>query len=202
MIWQAYTQRLTPERRQRMEKVASQRLQGVRLVLDDVQHPHNISACLRSAEAFGVQRVDVISQSQRFRRSTAGRGVQPWLELKSWDDRQALLTELRASDYLLCAAFPPDLDGAKSRELSDLPIDRPLALIFGNEQDGLEKIWQEACDLPFHIPMRGFVESLNISVAAAISLYVVTQKIIQSKGQLATLGEEQRDQLLRSWCRD
>ncbi|MCX6123857.1 MAG: hypothetical protein NTV34_03800 [Proteobacteria bacterium] len=72
----------------------------------------------------------------------------------------------------MAAAFPY----GDAVALDDLPVDKPIALVFGNEHEGLHPTWREHSDVRFTIPMAGIVESLNISVCAAISLYAVTQK--------------------------
>lgn len=197
-VWESYAQRLTPERRRRMEAVARRRQHDVRLVIHDIQHPHNVSACLRSAEAFGVQQVDVVLEKEMpvYRRSSVSKGVQRWLTIRNWREPGELIATLKKDGFRICAAFPAQ----DSVSLADIPVDQPIALVFGNEMEGLGTAWQDQADLKFHIPMLGFVESLNISVAAAVSLYTVTSRLAAARGPV-TAHDQRAAGLLASWAR-
>lgn len=176
--WQQYAQRLSPERKAKMEKIAATRIDGVRLVIQDIFHPHNIAACLRSAEAFGVEKVDVIAGSKDYATSNAAKGVTKWLSVQNWENAEDCYQALIADGFQICAAYPAQ----DSIPMEQIPVMKPVALVFGNEQQGLGPYWREQAHLKFHIPMRGFVESLNISVAAAVCMQQVTQKWLDVHG--------------------
>ena len=161
---------LTPERRARMEAVAAARTRHIRLVVQDVHDPHNIAACLRSADAFGVQHIEVVLLRERFKASGAARGVGHWLSLRRHRDVAACVAQLRADGFRLCAGVP----SKQATPLFELPVTQPLAVVFGNEHDGIDEAWLPHIDQTFTIPMVGMVESLNISVSAAITLSHLT----------------------------
>jgi len=177
--WALLSPQLTDARRLRMEQVARARTRHIRLVLQDIHQPHNVSAALRSAEAFGVLCTDVVTLREAFRPSTVARGVHHWLELTRHRSVATCASALKAQGYRLATALPrPD-----ALALDQLPLDQPLAVVFGNEHAGVDPAWDPHIDYRFTIPMVGMVESLNISVAAAVSLYQLTQRARMNLGE-------------------
>ncbi len=158
---------LGDERRQRLDQVAAARLAGVVVVLEDLRDPHNGGAVLRSCEAVGIHEVHIIEQRERFR--TSGKitqGCDKWLDIVGHLDPASCFDSLRERGFRLCAAVP----GAATR-LEDLDPRVPTAFLLGNEHAGLSATARAACDVEFAIPLAGFSESLNLSVATAITIY-------------------------------
>ena len=197
--WALLSPQLTDHRRERMLKTAEQRTRRVRLVVQDVHQPHNVSACIRSAEAFGIQDIDVVSLTTKFSASTVARGVDEWVDISKHESEAACIDSLRRQGYLIAAAFPH----GKAVSLENLPLDRPIAVAFGNEHGGLTTDWRDKADICFTIPMFGIVESLNISVCAAITLHDLSsraRKILGAESYYVSTAE--RDKLLNKWiCR-
>lgn len=198
--WQLLQSFLTPTRRDKMLAVASARTERIRLVVQDIHDPHNVSACLRSADAFGVQHCDVVTLKERFHASTVARGVASWLTIKRHHSIAACVQSLRQAGYHIYAGVPP-APGVLT--LAELPIQHKIAVVFGNEHAGIDKAWLPHIDQPFTIPMVGMVESLNISVGAAITLQYLTDKARrQATVAPYPLDEAARIQLLNVWiCR-
>jgi tRNA (guanosine-2'-O-)-methyltransferase len=173
---------LTDERRARIDRVIAARTRGVVPVLEGVDDPHNVAAVMRSAEAFGVQEVHVVDGSQGFvaARSVA-QGTERWIDVQRHATAQACVTALRDRGYRVYVAA---MDGALSPE--DLAREARVAVVFGNEHAGVSAEMRALADGTYAIPMRGFVESLNVSVAAAITLYGATQ------GRAGNLSDEER----------
>jgi tRNA (guanosine-2'-O-)-methyltransferase len=155
--WEVLSPTLSSQRCQRMQQIAGQRTHHVRLVIQDIHNPHNISACLRSAEAFGISRVDIVNTRAFFKVSTASSGVGSWLELRVHTSIAACIAELKNQGYALMLGMP-NLD---AKPLQQLEVDRPIAVIFGNEHSGVSPEWFNGIDGTFTVPMVGFVESLN-----------------------------------------
>lgn len=197
--WELLSPQLTDHRRQRMLNTAAKRTNHVRLVVQDVHQPHNVSACIRSAEGFGIQNIDVVTLKTKFDTSTVARGVDHWVDIKKHQTIEACVESLHSAGYVIAAAFPY----GDAVTLDELPVDKPIALVFGNEHEGLDLAWRDLADIRFTIPMVGIVESLNISVCAAISMYSATQRskaIIAPEKYFLTPGEQQL--LLNQWiCR-
>jgi tRNA (guanosine-2'-O-)-methyltransferase len=191
---------MTETRRNRMLAASRERTRFLRLVIQDIHNPHNVAACMRSAEAFGIQDLDVVTvKASKWRSSNAARGVANWLTVRKHPSIEHCAKALKDAGYVLAAGVPKP--GATP--LHELPLDRPIAVIFGNEHDGIDLGWHQHIDLPFTIPMVGMVESLNISVCAAITLHHLT---LSAKTQLTPaqyyLPEESRQSLLNDWaCR-
>jgi tRNA (guanosine-2'-O-)-methyltransferase len=157
---------LTDARRARIDAVLAARTRAVTLVLDGLIDPHNVSAVLRSADAFGVQRVHLVERDTQMRLSRRiTQGCERWLEIMHHEDTTACLRWLHEHGYRVLVA---SMDGeAPPESLPDVPR---LAIVFGNEHAGPSDAARAGADGTYAIPMRGFVESLNVSVAAAITL--------------------------------
>ncbi|MCX6119292.1 MAG: RNA methyltransferase [Proteobacteria bacterium] len=197
--WELLSPQLTDKRRQRMIDTVSRRTNYIRLVVQDVHQPHNVSACIRSAEGFGIQNIDVVTLKTKFDTSTVARGVDHWVHINKHPSVKQCVDTLHNQGYLVAAAFPY----GDAIALDELPIDKPIALAFGNEHEGLSKEWLELSDVRFTIPMSGIVESLNISVCAAISMYTTSQRALKKLSpERYFLNETQKNELLNEWiCR-
>jgi tRNA (guanosine-2'-O-)-methyltransferase len=155
---------LLDERRSRIDEAAAARLVGLRVVIENLHDPHNGAAVLRSAEAFGVQRVEVIESVEPFRfSSTVTQGCEKWLDVVRHRTLAAAVAALRAEGFAIYAAVP----GATAT-VEDLDFARPAAVMVGNEHAGLTTEAIAAADVPFGIPMAGMTRSLNLSVATAL----------------------------------
>jgi tRNA (guanosine-2'-O-)-methyltransferase len=164
---------LTDHKRQLFASKVSQRTRHFSLALEDMMKSQNASALMRTADAFGIHRVDVFDKNERFNVSSGiSKGVEKWLDAsffntyndggtKEWADK------LKLSGRKL---YVTALDEHA------LPIDAidpsvPATILFGNEQDGASPLIQELADERIYIPMRGFVESFNVSVSCGIVLH-------------------------------
>lgn len=198
--WEILSPYMTETRKHRMLAATAKRTRYVRLVIQDIHNPHNVAACMRSAEAFGVQNVDIVTlRPSKFRPSNASRGVAHWLTVKKHESVKECADALRKAGYLLAAGIPKP----HASSLYDLPLDQPIAVIFGNEHDGIDLGWHQEIDLPFTIPMVGMVESLNISVCAAVTLAQLTHAArLQVPEHVFHLSEPEKKALLNDWvCR-
>lgn len=158
---------VTPARLARIEEVVSQRTEDLVVVLDAIADPHNASAVLRSADAFGVQGVHVILGEHGFRASTGvSKGTHRWLDVHRYQDAEQCLRTLRDGGFRIYATAM----GARKTPEDLGKTGEKLAIVFGNEHRGVSEEVRNRCDGTFAIPMMGFVESLNVSVAAAVTI--------------------------------
>jgi tRNA (guanosine-2'-O-)-methyltransferase len=156
------------------------------VVLDELTDPHNGSAVLRSADAFGVQEIHVIPSQHGF--LAAGRvakGTDRWLDVIRHRDANAAADHLHERGFEI---FVASAKGALTPEA--LCLRERVAVVFGNEHAGASPAMCAAADGTFAIPMVGFVESLNVSVAAAVTLHTI------SKSHRGNLDEARRTALL------
>lgn len=196
--WELLSPRLAEARRTRMMQIVMERTAYVRLCLQDVHDPHNVGACMRTAEANGVQYCDFVNLYQKFPKttSTVARGANTWLDLSRFRDHEAYVRGLKERGYKIAAAYPTQC----AYELDSLPIDQPIAVVLGNEGEGLHDAWAPFVDYRFSIPMYGMTESYNVSVSAALSLYSLIQRCRKSvPPEKFFLPEKAQQALLNRW---
>ncbi len=158
-------------RRERLLSVINARLGSVSVVFDAPHDPFNGAAVVRSCEAFGVQAVHVIERNERFlTASSVARGAQKWVDVVTHHDVASAVRALKDAGMELVGAHPegellPD-------DLATVPR---VALVLGNERDGIAEELAAACTKRVRVPMRGFIDSLNVSVTAAILLERTTR---------------------------
>ncbi len=173
---------VTPARLSCMEAVIARRTRSLVPVLEDLADPHNGAAVMRSADAFGCHEVHVIEGRHRFAVShRVTRGTERWLELSRHGSTGDCLDALAARGYQV---FVAAMDGELTPE--DLAKVPKAAVVFGNEHKGASEEVRQRAAGTYAIPMVGFVESLNVSVASAITLYVA------SRGRHGDLDEAAR----------
>jgi len=168
---------LTPRRQDLFKQVLDERTRFLTVAIEDVGHLHNTSAVMRSCDAFGVQDVHVIEElkGKRIDREIA-MGAQKWTSVKRYDSTKNALAKLKSEGYQIVATTPHHT----AHKLEDFKLDKPTALFFGSEKDGLTETVIEAADEYIYIPTFGFTQSLNISVCAAILLQELTQRLRNS----------------------
>lgn len=163
---------VTPERLERIDQVARSRTDELVLVLDGISDPHNSSAVLRSADAFGIQTVYVIVGRHGFRASRGvSKGTHRWLDIIRYETAEACARRLTDDGFSIYVA---EMDAKITPD--DLAHVSRLAIVFGNEHRGASQGMRAAAAGTFSIPMRGFVESLNVSVAAAITMQTLARQ--------------------------
>lgn len=191
---------LTPERLQRVDDVVAARTRSVAVVVEGLANHGNVSAVMRSAEALGFLDFHVIHRDLRYKTSKrTTQGAEKWLDIYRWDSPDACADHLRDRGFHLIGTH---LDAAE-------PISRfnftegKFALIFGNEREGLSEAMLRQCDARMIIPIAGFAQSFNISVAAAIALYHIHLERSRGTGSSGDLTHSERlvltaDYLIRS----
>ena len=145
------------------------------LVLDGVQDPHNIGACLRSADASGVDAV-IVSKNRSPGLTPVVRNVAsgaaettPFIQVSNL---ARALQQLKDNDVWIVGTA-----GEATSSLYDSSASKRLAVVMGSEGEGMRRLTREACDELIHIPMQGRVESLNVSVATGICLFEYRRKL-------------------------
>ena len=175
---------VTDERRARLQHVIERRLASVVVVLDGPHDPHNGAAVLRSCDAFGVQHLHVVERYEPFLAArTVAKGSEQWVDAHTYSSTDRLLEVLSGGRFELVAT---EADG----ELlpNDLRSISRLALVVGNEREGIAPDLRRHCRRAVRVPMVGFVDSLNLSVSTAILLSAAT---VERAGDLS-LEERQR----------
>lgn len=186
---------LTPERRERIQRVVANRTYSVVPVLEGLYDRGNISAVLRSAEALGYQAVHIVELSKKFKKAVrVTQGAEKWLDIRSWQTTAACVAHLRGAGYRILAAHVED-----AVPIEEVSFDEPTALVFGNERDGLTPELLAAADQRVVVPMTGFTRSYNISVAAALALYHIHRDRTERLGRHGDLSETEQRSLTASY---
>lgn len=159
---------ITPRRLEKMKAVLARRQPDLTLVLSNIHDPHNVSAIYRSCDAFGVKNVHLHYTRTAFpvlgRKSSAS--ARKWVDTVRHKNADEMFANLREQDFqVLATSFS---DTAKS--LWEWDFLRPTAIILGNEHEGVEDDLLARSDGEIYIPMLGMIQSLNVSVAAAVIL--------------------------------
>lgn len=161
---------MTPERSTKITNVLNHRQPGLVVVMENVHDPHNISAVMRTCDAVGVQDVfvltTIIPRHKKFGRNSAA-SADKWLRIHQFENTELCMQAVRDR----CDKIYATHLGVASVSLYDLQLTERVALVFGNEHAGVTKECLKYCDGNFIIPQVGMVQSLNISVACAITLY-------------------------------
>jgi tRNA (guanosine-2'-O-)-methyltransferase len=193
---------ITPERWMLMQERVMWRSRYVTVAIENIYQPHNASAVLRTCDCFGFQDVHIIENENSYQiNPQVEMGSSNWLDLSRYNQESynssACLDHLESRGYRLVATSPH----SQAYTPEDIPLDRPLAIILGNEKDGLTQQTLERCSDHLRIPMYGFSESFNISVSAAIILSRLRQRLQESDIDFL-LNATERDEILLSWLRN
>lgn len=187
---------LTDERKERIRQVVDKRTYDVIPVLDGIHDLGNVSAVMRSAEAFGLQELHFVENQPKYKISQrTSKGTDKWLDVIRWKKSLDCANNLKSRGYQIIATH---LDST-AVPISTVDFSKKTALILGNEKDGVSKEILEMSDARCIIPMQGFAESFNISVAAAISFYHIYQDRIKKLGHHGNLTPEEKQYLIADY---
>jgi len=192
---------VSENKQNKFTEVLNNRTRHLTVVLEDIYQPHNASAVLRSCDCFGIQDIHIIENRNKYNvNPKIVVGSNKWLDLKYHNEQKentvACIKDLKAKGYTIVATTPHQDDVM----LPELPIDKPIALMFGTEQEGLTDIALEYADVFMRIPMYGFTESYNISVSASLSLQSITDRLRDSDIEWQ-LTEDEKNEIKLDWAK-
>lgn len=186
---EAFGSLVSDARRERLLEVLDGRLTSVTVLLDAPHDPHNGAAVLRTCEALGIQNVHVLPRLEEFLASrVVTKGSEQWIDIVRHPSADAALRCLRGLDYVLVGSHPQG--ELLPSELREIPR---VAIVLGNERGGICDELERGMDRRVRVPMRGFVESLNVSVSAAVLLAQASQ------GRAGDLTPEERSRIHARW---
>ena len=161
---------MTPERKQRLSAVLDKRQANITVVLENVFDPHNISAVMRTADAVGIQDIYILNTRIPRHKKWGARSsssAAKWLTIHQFDNAESCFAALRER-YTTILTTHLSSDAVR---LHEMDFTGSLALVFGNEHNGVSEEIRALADGNFIIPQVGIIRSLNISVACAVTLY-------------------------------
>ncbi len=178
---------LLPERKARIDEVVAGRTRTLTVVMEAFCDPQNVNAVVRTCEAFGVQDLHVVEGVMKpyDRNRKVSQNADKWLDVHRWKDTRTCLEHLRGQGFAVYATHL----GPGSRGLSQLSFAGKVALVFGNEHRGVSDEALALADARYAIPMLGFVQSLNVSVAAAVSIAAAIERRVAERGRHGDLAE-------------
>ena len=190
---------VTEKRKNTFKNILLNRTRHFTVVLEDIFQQHNSSAVIRSCDVFGIQDIHIIENKYHSKVSRhVAKGSQKWLNLNNYkedkNNTKDCLTRLKNEGYQIIATSPHN----NTCTLHDLDISKKSAFIFGVEKSGVSEEVLINSDKILTIPMVGFTESLNISVAAAIILENLTNKLRNSNYPWR-LSEKEQEILYANW---
>jgi len=190
---------ITEKRRQRIRQVLARRQKDLALVFDNIWDPHNVSAVLRSCDAFGVTDVHLYYTTSKWPElgSKTSGSAKKWIRRTEHVDAGAMVEGLRSQGFtLLRTGFSPS-----ARPVMDIDFTKPTAIILSNEHRGTAPELAALAPDEIYIPMQGMVQSFNVSVAAAIILYeAFKQRYRAGMYDTPSLDAEELEELCREWC--
>ncbi|MCD6421990.1 RNA methyltransferase [bacterium] len=184
---------ITERRKKRLQEVIERRQEGA-IVLEDIHDPHNACAVFRCADAFGIQKVYLIfEQEEKFNPRKIGKATSAsankWLDFYIFEDTKECLKTLKKEGYTLYATV---VDPTATSIYETKFKERKIAILIGNEHRGLSEKAVALADKKIYIPMRGMVESLNLSVTAGIVLFELTRQRQQTGKDFSLSSAEKK----------
>ena len=190
---------MTPEREQRLKDVLDKRQNDLTVVLENVFDPHNISAVMRTCDAVGIQDIHVLNTKLSKHKKWGSRSsssAAKWLTIHQHSDAAVCFAELRKKFPLILTTHL----SSSAVSLYEIDFTSPVALVFGNEHDGVSEEIRKLADGNFVIPQMGMIRSLNISVACAVCLYeAFRQKNADSHYKEVKLLDYDYQRLWKDW---
>jgi tRNA (guanosine-2'-O-)-methyltransferase len=202
LVTQYLAEFISEKRKNLIEKVLADRTRYVTIVLEDIFQSQNMSAVIRTCECMGLQDVHIIEQSSSYSvNKKVIKGANKWMDLIQYKDKKVNNAEecfrrLKAQGYTIYVADP----SPEGQSIHELPLTSKIALVMGNELDGISSYATEHSDSKVNIPMHGFTESLNVSVSAAICLNTLMPKVRNSSIEWQ-LTQAEQDFIRLKWYR-
>ena len=159
---------ILPRRFARLKNVLNKRMSDLTVLIENVEKPHNLSAIIRSCDAVGVLEAYAIFNKEKFLTfNSTAQGSQKWIKLHQFNETKKAVNTLKEKGFKL---YGTNLN-SKSIDYKECNFKGPTAFVLGAEKWGISEEAESLMDEQIHIPMRGMVESLNVSVAASTLLF-------------------------------
>ena len=190
-----------PEKRvQRILAVLKARQPTLKVVIENIHDPHNVSAILRTCDSVGVPKVSLIYNREKFpkisKKSSAS--AFKWVEKEKFKTVEDCYRSLKKKGFKIFASTT----SGETTNLYTINLTGKTAVVLGNENRGLSEEAIELADEKFYIPMFGMVQSLNVSVAAAVVLYeALRQRLTKNMYSKSRLTKKEIDELIEIWCK-
>ncbi len=188
---------ITRERLKRMLEVLKKRQPDLTVVLERLRNPHNISAILRTCDAVGIQYVHIVEETGVVAVSkNVSRGSAQWLDISFYDDPLKCIQRLKHQGFKIYVTAI----GPGAVDFREVDYTMPCAIVVGTELEGVSGEMISRADELIVIPMVGFVQSFNVSVATAIIMYeAFKQRDAKGLYDSERVTPEERQRILEKW---
>lgn len=191
----------TEKRTNKIESVVKSRQKSLHVVFENIHDPHNVSAIFRTCDAVGAGSISLVYNTETFpkigKKSSAS--AYKWVEKKKYKTIPECFNALKSDGFKIYVSSI----SSGARSIYELDLTKKSAIVFGNEHRGVSKEAEELADVKFIIPMFGMVQSLNVSVAAAVVLYeTLRQRLNKGIYNKSEFSDEEIQQLINKWIID
>ena len=189
----------TEKRLNKIIKVVTARQFSLRVVLENIHDPHNVSAIFRTCDAVGVPQVDLLYTQEEFPKisKVSSASSKKWIDQKRYNSVNECVKQLRSDGFKIYGTILSE----KAEDIYNLDLTEKIAIVMGNEHRGISDEIIEACDKHIYIPMRGMIQSLNVSVATAVVLYEAQrQRAAKGMYEKSELDDKNLENMIDQWC--
>lgn len=190
----------TEKRIEKIRAVISKRQTSLKIILENIHDPHNVSAIFRTCDAAGIPIVSLLYNIEPFpkigKKSSAS--AFKWIEREKFKSVEECYKQLRSEGYKIYVSSI----SVDAKDLYKIDFTGKSAIVMGNEHRGVSKEAEDLADEKFYIPMYGMVQSLNVSVSAAITIYeALRQRTAKGMYDKSELNKEQIEELINKWSK-
>jgi len=190
----------TEKRINKIRAVVSKRQPSLKIILENIHDPHNVSAIFRTCDAAGIPKVSLLYNIEKFpkigKKSSAS--AFKWIEKEKFKTVEECYKQLRLEGYKIYVSSISE----DAQDLYKIDFTEKSAIVMGNEHRGVSKEAEDLADKKFYIPMYGMVQSLNVSVSAAITIYeAFRQRNAKSMYDKSELNDEEIEEWINKWSK-
>ncbi len=189
---------LTERRLAKIERVVRARQHSLRVVMENIHDPHNVSAIFRSCDAVGVPKVTLLYTVEDFPKisKVSSSSANKWIEKERFNDTKTCFDSLRKEGFKIYSTLLDE----RAENIYDIDFTEKIAIVMGNEHRGVSEEAAALSDKTVYIPMRGMIQSLNVSVATAVILYEAQrQRTLKGMYERSELSEEEIERIIDEW---
>ncbi len=189
---------LTERRLEKITRVVKARQYSLRVVMENVHDPHNVSAIFRSCDAVGVPKVTLLYTVEDFPKisKVSSSSANKWIEKERFNDTKVCFDSLRKEGFKIYSTMLDE----NAESIYDIDFTEKIAIVMGNEHRGVSDEAAKLSDKTIYIPMRGMIQSLNVSVATAVILYEAQrQRALKGMYDKSELSEEEIEKIIEEW---
>jgi len=190
---------LTERRLNKIINVVKARQHSLRVVVENVHDPHNVSAIFRTCDAVGVSKISLLYTQEKFPKISriSSSSANKWIEKEHFSNTEECFKSLKNEGFKIYSTLLDE----NAKSIYDIDFTEKVAIVMGNEHRGVSEEAAKLSDGTIYIPMRGMIQSLNVSVATAVTLYEAQrQRMLKGMYENPELPEDKIESMIDEWC--